>query len=213
MSSFNMSQLIDSMSDSNKEKVIASTLLVKDVNKVPFTAFEIVSKTLIGVMSDEDEEVVESLSLMILQYLSLANMLISNVDDKELTKEDFDKIEIDNNTLNNIITTFSKNYKKHHRQLQINQAINEFRTVFVNVVAEFTSDQDILTSATNFIFYHSNIDNGLSEDDMVKRDLALINLIKLCIKQGYKQQLKELLIGVEIDIDSFIIQHIQMFVI
>jgi hypothetical protein len=149
---------------------------------------------------------------MICQYLSLANMLICNVDDKELTKEDFDKIEVDDNTLNNLVTTFAKDYKEHHKQLQINQVIDEFRTIFVNVVAGFTSDQDILTSATNFIFYHSNIDNGLSEDDIVNRDLALINLIKLCIKQGYKEQLKELLIGVDVDVDTFIIQHIQMFV-
>jgi hypothetical protein len=210
--SFNMSHLIDSLSEVEKEKVVALTLLVKDVNKVPFTAFEVVSKTLIGVMSDEDKETVEAVSLMILQYLSLANMLICNVDDKELTKEDFDKIEVDDNTLNNLVTTFAKDYKEHHKQLQINQVIDEFRTIFVNVVAGFTSDQDILTSATNFIFYHSNIDNGLSEDDIVNRDLALINLIKLCIKQGYKEQLKDLLIGVDVDVDSFIIQHIQMFV-
>lgn len=210
--SFNMSELIDSLSEAEKEKVVALTLLVKDVNKVPFTAFEVVSKTLIGVMSDEDKETVEAVSLMICQYLSLANMLICNVDDKELTKEDFDKIEVDDNTLNNLVTTFAKDYKEHHKQLQINQVIDEFRTIFVNVVAGFTSDQDILTSATNFIFYHSNIDNGLSEDDIVNRDLALINLIKLCIKQGYKEQLKDLLIGVDVDVDTFIIQHIQMFV-
>lgn len=134
MSSFNMSQLIDSMSDSNKEKVIAFTLLVKDVNKVPFTAFEIVSKTLMGVMSNEDEE----------------------------------------------------------------------------AVAMFTNNQDILTSATNFIFYHAN--RKLSEDDEVNRDLALINLIKLCIKDGLKEPLKALLIDLDVEIDSFIIQHIQMFV-
>jgi hypothetical protein len=207
-----MSHLIDSLSEVEKEKVVALTLLVKDVNKVPFTAFEVVSKTLIGVLSEEDTETVEAVALMICQYLSLANMLICNVDDKELTKEDFDKIEVDDNTLNNLVTTFAKDYKEHHKQLQINQVIDEFRTIFVNVVAGFTSDQDILTSATNFIFYHSNIDNGLSEDDIVNRDLALINLIKLCIKQGYKEQLKDLLIGVDVDVDSFIIQHIQMFV-
>lgn len=210
MSSFNMSQLIDSMSDSNKEKVIALTLLVKDVNKVPFTAFEIVSKTLMGVMSDEDEEAVESLSLMILQYLSLANMLISNVDDKELTKQDFDKIKVDNNTLDNLITTFSKNYKEHHRELQINEGMNIIRIEFVKAVAMFTNNQDILTSATNFIFYHAN--RKLSEDDEVNRDLALINLIKLCIKDGLKEPLKALLIDLDVEIDSFIIQHIQMFV-
>jgi hypothetical protein len=44
-----MSELIDSLSEVEKEKVVALTLLVKDVNKVPFTAFEVVSKTLIGV--------------------------------------------------------------------------------------------------------------------------------------------------------------------
>lgn len=210
MSSFNMSQLIDSMSDSNKKKVIALTLLVKDVNKVPFTAFEIVSKTLMRVMSDEDEEAVESLSLMILQYLSLANMLISNVDDKELTKQDFDKIKVDNNTLDNLITTFSKNYKEHHRELQINEGMNIIRIEFVKAVAMFTNNQDILTSATNFIFYHAN--HKLSEDDRVNRDLALINLIKLCIKDGLKEPLKALLIDLDVDIDNFIIQHIQMFV-
>lgn len=205
-----MSELMDSLSETNKEKVIALTLLVKDVNKVPYLAFQVVSKTLIGVMSDEDEEVVESLSLMICQYLSLANMLISNVDDKQLTKEDFDNVEVDDDTLDNLITAFAKNYKDHYRELQIKEGLNIIRTDFVKAVALFTTEQNILTSATNFIFYHAN--HKLSEDEQVTKDLALINLIKLCIKEGLKEPLKALLIGLDVDIDSFIIQHLQMFV-
>jgi hypothetical protein len=88
--------------------------------------------------------------------------------------------------------------------------MNIIRIEFVKAVAMFTNNQDILTSATNFIFYHAN--HKLSEDDRVNRDLALINLIKLCIKDGLKEPLKALLIDLDVDIDNFIIQHIQMFV-
>ena len=202
MSSLNLSQLIASMSELEQEKLLASLILVKDINKVPPTAFKTVSTCLKGVLVDENEEAVEALSLTICQYLSLNNMLITNVDDKALSKKDFDKLNIDGINCDSIFSNFVSDYKLHHEQI-------ELRTAFIAALTSLTTNQDILTSGTNFIFYHSS---KLSEDDEVTKNLALINLIKLCIKEGLKEELKALLIDVEVDIDSFIIQHIQMFV-
>jgi hypothetical protein len=129
-------------------------------------------------------------------------MLVSNVDDKPLTKADFDKFNIDSINCDSIFSNFVSDYKLHYEQI-------ELRTAFIAALTSFTSNQDILTSGTNFIFYPSS---KLSEDDEVNRDLALINLIKLCIKEGLKEPLKGLLVDVDVDVDAFIIQHIQMFV-
>jgi hypothetical protein len=202
MSPLNLSKLINSMSELEQEKLLASLIVVKDINKVPPAAFETVSVCLKGVLINENEEAIEALALTVCQYLSLNNMLITNVDDKALSKQDFDRLNIDSLDSDSIFTNFVFDYKLHHEQIQL-------RTAFIAALTSLTTNQDILTSGTNFIFYHSS---KLSEDDEVNRDLALINLIKLCIKDGLKEPLKALLIDLDVDIDNFIIQHIQMFV-
>lgn len=202
MSPLNLSKLIDSRSELEQEKLLASLIVVKDINKIPHAAFKTVNNCLKGVLVDENEEAVEALALTICQYLSLNNMLITNVDDKALSKQDFDRLNIDSLDSDSIFTNFVSDYKLHYEQI-------ELRTAFIAALTSLTSNQDILTSGTNFIFYHSS---KLSEDDKVNKDLALINLIKLSIKEGLKEELKALLIDVDVDIDKFIIQHIQMFV-
>jgi hypothetical protein len=200
--SLNLSDLISSMSELEQEKLLASLIIVKDINKVPPTAFKTVSTCLKDVLVDENEEAVEALALTICQYLSLNNMLVSNVDDKPLTKADFEKFNNDSINCDSIFSNFVSDYKLHYEQI-------ELRTAFIAALTSLTSNQDILTSGTNFIFYHSS---KLSENEEVTKNLALINLIKLCIKEGLKEPLKALLIDVDVDIDTFIIQHIQMFV-
>lgn len=204
-----LSEMINSMSLQEKSNLVTSLLLVKDINKVPFAAFETVNTCLKGALANESEESVEALALTICQYLSLNNMLITNVNDKKLTRKEFDnfnnskEVVRDASELNTYLVDFVDNYKLNHYQTLI-------RNEFVEFITSLTNNQDILTCATNFIYYHSN--PKLSEDDKITRDLALINLIKLSIKEGLKEQLKAVLLDMDVDFDSFIIQHIQMFV-
>ena len=149
MSPLNLSKLINSMSELEQEKLLASLIVVKDINKVPPAAFETVSVCLKGVLINENEEAIEALALTVCQYLSLNNMLITNVDDKALSKQDFDRLNIDSLDSDSIFTNFVFDYKLHHEQIQL-------RTAFIAALTSLTTNQDILTSGTDFIFYHSS---------------------------------------------------------
>lgn len=194
-------------------------LLAKDVSKIPYSMFEIVSKTIKYIIRDLledgfDEKDVDFINLINIaaiytcQQANIMNLFITNVGDEPPSK-----LEINNSAVyseEDIVKIINNYIDKAEKE--------ELITQLVKVISkEVSSDQDVLTSATQFVFYLTKInDESLEHEDpehnKVQSKLALANLIKLCTRLNKKESLKTVLKLLDINIDEFILDNFDLLI-
>ena len=158
---------------------IVALFTCKDVNRVPWETFSLLKMIFEDVLGIDKNDA-EIIAIIVAQGLSVVNQLVINVNDKELTEDDLiiasQKREV---TFEDIKKNLVKNYKLHWIS-------NKKKEDFLKAIGSITSDQDILTSAASFIHYHCV--NDITDENVIHRDLALANLLRLCnINKLYKE--------------------------
>jgi|NOAtaT_7_FD_contig_121_279327_length_1357_multi_4_in_0_out_0_2 hypothetical protein len=180
---------IDNYSDDDKYKLMYSLFSIRSVNEIPPDVFQIVSAFMLVIaLADEQEglsikaiEATEILSLMTCQLLALSGHL-KNI--PALPEEDINKVTIPTSLPENWEDNVLKGYKAHAKEL-------EKRELFLEALAKLSKNKAILTAASNFVYYQTK--HNLGESEEVERNLGLINLIKLSIKEQIVIYLKDLL--------------------
>jgi len=189
-------------------------LLSKDLNKIPYLFYDIVSNSLKDIIKelagddwdDNDADIINSIkivSICICQQANIANLLITNVGDPSPSKLELDETkEYTEEDVIKLVDNYINKSLKNELIVQLTKLIS----------AEVSTDQDVLTSATQFAFYLGNSNDENVEDAKVQTKLALVNLIKLCTKLNKKDELVKTLAQLGIDVNEFILDNLDLFI-
>lgn len=197
---------LNNLDEDKKEKILFNIFNVKDINSIDSDTYLIIYSFLypfIYYASDNKDNVdteVKIAALLIAQMLSVTGLLKDGnaVPDEEILNYK----SVNNNVSEDWLEDLVQNYlAKIEKEDKINN--------FINDITKLSDDSALLTAATNFVFYHTKQD--INEDELVTKDLALINTIRLSFINNINKEVKDLLQKhFDIDVTDFIKEHIDL---
>lgn len=188
-------------SETEGEKIVYSMFTVRDVNLIPYDMFSLISTLMGAFLNGASKSELGVIGLVMAQMLSISGCLkgIDAITEEailnfKLVEEVPDKWEV------KILDDYLFNKKS-----------DKAKEKFIASIGKLTDRQDILCAASNFVFYHTKV--ILNEDEIIQRDMGLLNLIKLSIRADIISQVRKLLLSdFKIDMAQFISNNIETFI-
>ena len=204
-----LNELIDLLnnctSEEEQENYIYNIFQLKDVNLIDPSVFKVINVFMEAIAkTDKDTQVAEYggklFALLTAQLLSIAGLLADKNPITDSSKFlQFKDIKAPPGWAEDILDSYLYNYY-----------VKRNREEFCKSIAALTDDSAILTSASNFIYQYTRQD--LTEDEILHRDLGLMNLLRLSIGANMFKEVKEILLSqLKIDASQFISDNIQLF--